>query len=414
MNAQRPLMADGRHSDGMPVGTQGDGAPRPSGPLPAMPQRRKKPGPKRDSKPAPSEKLERNRQAQRTHRERKEQYTKDLELEVMRLKELFTQTAQERDAAVQARDVIAHERDQLREEVQRLKELVQISASSSGTDSGYDGISMTCDATRNSSLSTSDGYHGLLANAPLQEVAATNAYTERQESVWELSETRGFASDGASYQEPTTKIEQQIRREDSTKTLQLMRELAPIGVDYDELGIDFVLTLEKPCMGHIQYLHVRAHNFQTADGEMPGQPMEVPDDGENQHISGHALMATAPTYSHIMDKPASKYPAQMPQVKRPDLLQLLNLSNQLQVNEIEVPPVRAWIKLMQDERMKLLSVHDIAILKEKLLKKVHCYRFGAVIDENDIHETLQEVVDTRQAAVVASTSPPGPMKIEPS
>lgn len=317
----------------------------------------------------------------------------------MRLKELFTQTAQERDAAVQSRDVIAHERDQLREEVQRLKEIVQISASSSGTDSGYDGISMTCDATRNSSLSTSDEYHGLLANAPLQEVAATNAYTERQESVWELSETRGFASDGASYQEPTVKIEQQIRREDSTKTLQLMRELAPIGVDYDELGIDFVLTyvfyfmphspgcflflemliiptcrLEKPCMGHIQYLHVRAHNFQTADGEMPGQPMEVPDDGENQHISGHALMATAPTYSHIMDNPASKYPAQMPQVKRPDLLQLLNLSNQLQVNEIEVPPVRAWIKLMQDERMKLLSVHDIAILKEKLLKKVHCYR----------------------------------------
>ncbi|KXS95095.1 hypothetical protein AC578_9590 [Pseudocercospora eumusae] len=404
MNAQRPLMADGR----LPANssTQGDAASGPSGPLPTMPQRRKKPGPKRDSKPAPSEKLERNRQAQRTHRERKEQYTKDLELEVMRLKELFTQSAQERDAAVQSRDVITHERDQLREEVQRLKEIVQISASSSGTDSGYDGISMTCGATRNSSLSTSDGYHGLLANAPLQEVAAT--------SVWELSETRGFASDGASYQEPTIKIEQHIRREDSTKTLQLMRELAPTGVDYDELGIDFVLTLEKPCMGHIQYLHVRAHNFQTADGEMPGQPMEVPDDGENQHISGHTLMATAPTYSHIMDKPASKYPAQMPQVKRPDLLQLLNLSNQLQVNEVEVPPVRAWIKLMQDERMKLLSVHDIAILKEKLLKKVHCYRFGAVIDENDIHETLQEVVNTRQAAVVASTSPPGPMKIESS
>ncbi|EME86965.1 uncharacterized protein MYCFIDRAFT_89771 [Pseudocercospora fijiensis CIRAD86] len=377
-----------------------------------MPQRRKKPGPKRDSKPAPSEKLERNRQAQRTHRERKEQYTKDLELEVMRLKELFTQTAQERDAAFQARDAIAHERDQLREEVLRLKEIVQISTSSSGTDSGYDGISITCDATRNSSLSTSNGYHGLLANAPLQEVTANNAYTERQESVWELSEAHGFASDGASYQEPTIKNEQQIRREEPTKTLQLMRELAPRGVDYDELGIDFVLTLEKPCMGHIQYLHVRAHNFQTADGEMPGRPMEVPDDGENQHISGHTLMATAPTYSHIMDSPASKFPAQMPQVKRPDLLQLLNLSNQLQVNEIEVPPVRAWIKLMQDERMKLLSVNDIAMLKEKLLRKVHCYRFGAVIDENDIDETLQEVVNTRQAAVVASTSPPRPMKIE--
>lgn len=139
--------------------------------------------------------------------------------------------------------------------------------------------------------------------------------------------------------------------------------------------LTLILSLEKPCMGHIQYLHVRAHNYQSpGDGEMAGQPMEVPDDGLNQHISGHTLMATAPTHSHIMDNPNSRYPTQLPHVNRPDLLQLLNLSNQLQVTEPEMPPVRAWIKLMQDERMKLLSVHDIAILKEKLVKKVHCYR----------------------------------------
>lgn len=128
-------------------------------------------------------------------------------------------------------------------------------------------------------------------------------------------------------------------------------------------------------MGHLQYLTVRAHNFpQCPDAEMPGQPLEVPDDGENQHISGHALMATAPPYSHIQDHPSERYPNQLPQVQREDLLRLLNLSSQLQVTEKELPPVRAWIKVMQDERFRLLSAENFARLKAALVTKVHCYR----------------------------------------
>lgn len=134
-----------------------------------------------------------------------------------------------------------------------------------------------------------------------------------------------------------------------------------------------VISLERPCMSHLQYLTVRAHT-QCPDSEMPGQPMEVPDDGENQHISGHALMATAPTYSHIQDHPGERYPAELPQVQREDLLRLLNLSSQLQVTEAELPPVKAWIRVMQDERFRMLSKEGISSLKEALARKVHCYR----------------------------------------
>lgn len=125
-------------------------------------------------------------------------------------------------------------------------------------------------------------------------------------------------------------------------------------------------------MGHLQYLTVRAHNCPQSD--MPGQPLEVPDDGENQHISGHALMATAPPYSHIRDHPGERYPNELPQVQREDLLRLLNLSSQLQVTEAELPPVKAWIRVMQDERSKLLSPENFAKLKATLARKVHCYR----------------------------------------
>ena len=129
-------------------------------------------------------------------------------------------------------------------------------------------------------------------------------------------------------------------------------------------------------MNHIQYLHVRAHNPQTsADGEVPGPPIEVPDDGENQHISGHALMATAPLYTDIMERPGTQYSCQMPQINRQDLLNLLNLSAGLEILEPELPPVRAWMKLMQDERIRGFGPHDFEVLKTSLLGKIHCYRY---------------------------------------
>ncbi|KAK4986755.1 hypothetical protein LTR66_007772, partial [Elasticomyces elasticus] len=70
----------------------------------------KRRGPKPDSKPALTRRQELNRQAQRTHRERKEMYIKALEQEVLRLKETFGSTARERDA--------------IAEENRRLKELL--------------------------------------------------------------------------------------------------------------------------------------------------------------------------------------------------------------------------------------------------------------------------------------------------
>ncbi|KAI5278776.1 hypothetical protein KEM54_004448, partial [Ascosphaera aggregata] len=51
----------------------------------------KKRGPKPDTKPALTRRQELNRQAQRTHRERKEQYVRALENEVSRLREAYSE-----------------------------------------------------------------------------------------------------------------------------------------------------------------------------------------------------------------------------------------------------------------------------------------------------------------------------------
>ncbi|GIZ38052.1 hypothetical protein CKM354_000147800 [Cercospora kikuchii] len=421
MQSQRPLAAEGSSLAATAGASEHDTAMQSSGAPSTMPQRKKKPGPKRDSKPAPNEKLERNRQAQRTHRERKEQYTKDLELEVMRLKELFVQTTRERDDAIQSRDAAMLERDRLREENLRLREHVQPAAatSSAGTDSGYESMSWTCDATRTNSFSDASGFPSMTANAPLQEVAdrAPLASTHRL-SIWDTEETRGFASDGPMLDVPTSQTIMACQRSSTSTepiTVKLAQELPAVELDYDELGLDFILTLERPCMGHIHYLHVRAHNYQASeDGGMAGQPMEVPDDGENQHISGHAMMATAPLYTDIIERPGSRYPCQMPQLKRKDLINLLNLSAALEISEPEIPPVRAWIKLMQDSRTRGFSAHDFEVLKASLLHKIHCYRFGAVVDEHDIDDALTQVCQVKEAAAVAAASPrANPRKFEP-
>jgi len=111
-------------------------------PIPTSKPPKKRPGPKRDERPAPSEKLEKNRQAQRTHRERKELYTKQLEEEVQRLKDMCTETFRERDQAVMDRDRLAEENRILRN---------QLAAPTSHL-SPSDTYAMS-DVTRNSSFS---------------------------------------------------------------------------------------------------------------------------------------------------------------------------------------------------------------------------------------------------------------------
>jgi len=80
-------------------------------PLLADGEKPKRRGPKPDSKPALTRRQELNRQAQRTHRERKEKYVKTLEEEVVRLREAFT--------------VITKEKTHILEENRRLKELLE-------------------------------------------------------------------------------------------------------------------------------------------------------------------------------------------------------------------------------------------------------------------------------------------------
>lgn len=125
-------------------------------------------------------------------------------------------------------------------------------------------------------------------------------------------------------------------------------------------------------MEHMQYLMVRSHN---PDNQPFHHPLENSDDAEHEHMSGHALMATAPPGSHVMEKPAEKYPHQVPaELGTPDLAKLLDLSNRLPIDrEGEITPIMAWTLVLKEPRVAELTAVDLQALKAALSGKVTCY-----------------------------------------
>lgn len=124
-------------------------------------------------------------------------------------------------------------------------------------------------------------------------------------------------------------------------------------------------------MEHMQYLVVRSHN---PEGKPFNHPMERSDDGEHEHMCGHALMASCPPASHIINKPEEPYPHKMPDLKTADLMRLLDLSAQLPL-EGEITPVMAWMMVLQSNRVREMTPHDFELVKTDLAGKVRCYGY---------------------------------------
>ncbi|KAG7137206.1 hypothetical protein HYQ45_005357 [Verticillium longisporum] len=138
------------------------------------------------------------------------------------------------------------------------------------------------------------------------------------------------------------------------------------GVDYEQAGIDFVLTLEKPCMNHMPWLLERS-------SEMGGEPC------------GHALMASCPPepfpeltpdipfgYAHVNGDLNSGQRTW--ELSKADLGTLLALSKRLNLDG-EITPAE-----------------DFAKLTEELSTKIRCYGFGAVLEEFEIRDALENVM----------------------
>ncbi|TRX96574.1 hypothetical protein FHL15_002476 [Xylaria flabelliformis] len=317
----------------------------------------KRRGPKPDSKPALTRRQELNRQAQRTHRERKELYIKALEDEVLRLKEVFSNVSQDKD--------------KLAEENRQLRSLLHQNGIAASGVSAMDDVISNPSMGYTSSGSISGSY------AP----GSSSAFTPPMTSISSLPSVAGSAQMMGAHmgqQHPVQSV-----------------------VDYDQAGIDFVLTLEKPCMDHLPWLLEKG-------SDNPGEPC------------GHALMASCPP------EPFAELNSEIPfgnahgaaadgaeskakngeqrslktwELSKGDLTTLLDLSKRLDLDG-EITPVMAWGMILGHPRLTELTHKDFEKITDDLKGKVRCYGFGAVMEEFEVRDSLNAVLSAKPEATI--------------
>lgn len=188
----------------------------------------KRRGPKPDSKPAMTRRQELNRQAQRTHRERKELYIKALEDEVLRLKEVFSNMSQDKDK-------VAEENKQLRQ----LLTQHGIPLSSVGLDDTVSNPSGGYTASASpSGYSHTHGSRSVFT-PPLTSKSTT------------ASVSPSYAPNSGSSHGNTPSGQQQQQHPQHGTSQHLPGQYGVNGVDYEQAGIDFVLTYDHPSKAYL-------------------------------------------------------------------------------------------------------------------------------------------------------------------
>ncbi|KAL5375007.1 hypothetical protein DPSP01_011497 [Paraphaeosphaeria sporulosa] len=132
--------------------------------------------------------------------------------------------------------------------------------------------------------------------------------------------------------------------------------------DPTAIGMDFILSLEAPCLGHIPHTDANDH----------ASP------------SGHALMASA-TLLHFHDPhtPSSTHSHSQSQspawtVPESGVQRLLELARSIPLDG-EVTPVQAWACIRQHPQYERLRLERLEEMKSALLVWVKCYGFGGVV-----------------------------------
>ncbi|KAK2850630.1 hypothetical protein FQN49_005479 [Arthroderma sp. PD_2] len=352
-----------------------------------QPRRR---GPKPDSKPAQTRRQELNRQAQRTHRERKEQYIRALEVEISRLREGYTNDVNGANLSImqhrQALEELKEENRVLREalashginveaELEKRKAATHTtpqgssyggSTSVSQSQTAPDVGGMNYLGTPETSISPGRSPGTTMSDVAQQHTAgSSNPYFGSP--IPQPGAGSGLSSDGISGESTVVSN-------------------TPGVFDVDpQLGIDFVLHLEKPCNGHLEFLCRRAH-----------------DDDNQEAVSGHMLMATCPPGSVIATTERGQlYPTKTYDLPPANLNTLLNLSKQL-VTDDEITPIMALQLLRNHEAYSYLTKEDVAHMMDDLAAKVRCYGFGAVLENFEFMDSLNSVLTNKMDSAFAS------------
>ncbi|KAK9428306.1 hypothetical protein V1505DRAFT_219832 [Lipomyces doorenjongii] len=295
------------------------------------------------------------RKAQRTHRERKEAYVKALEDEVLQLR---TNEAK-----------ILQEGKYLHAEIGRLKRILS-----------EHGIQLQSEANGSPIYQDRDDYDISSGDSVIS--LRNNVITGQQLHVKEGSSDRASGDEGfflsgsstgspsgpgkvklfsrAQYLSPDYRSSTPILSptEGSATSSSARSPNSMADLDLTSIGMEFVLTLESPCLSHI-----------------PSNSKE------SSAPTGHALTASAPLLFRAPATQTSQLPTSAVwETPTAGLERLLALSSILELKD-EVTPVQAWNYIRQHPAFDGIDLDLLGGLTRKLLKHVTCHGFGAVIEQ---------------------------------
>ncbi|KAJ5808444.1 hypothetical protein N7474_009713 [Penicillium riverlandense] len=135
---------------------------------------------------------------------------------------------------------------------------------------------------------------------------------------------------------------------------------------FAQMGVDFVLSLERPCLFHTRPLGT-------------------------EEPSGHALsmqgllLSEAPSGLH--DKSSWEIPAQQ-------LDKLFELSGSLGLNGY-ITPVQTWNRIMDRFIISKIPNGKLDMLRSAMIPHIKCYGFGALIEEDIFEGLLDDILPSR-------------------
>lgn len=349
----------------------------------------KRRGPKPDSKPAATKRQEMNRLAQRTHRERKDQYAHELEQRVKQARDTYFE--------------MVREQEQLLHENQEMAQLLRAH-----------GIPYQSSYVRKPSMSQHSSFYSAspvdsFSGTPLSRTQTVDGSPFQASMSIPSPNGAGRQSShspgksmGPPHPSPTN-APGAIMNQSPSHSMEYTSQ-APIGMaittDHKastediprarepkiftggifrnpDVAIEFLAELEAVCHEHKKMMCVRGTN-------------PNPDE-----LSGHALMITSLPEDHYDRNPAelnNDHYHQMPNIPSKALLRMLHTSSPLlDFGPLEVAPVQALEIIQQHERVLEITLDDFKELRKRLNVYMNCYGFGAVIPQYALREELENV-----------------------
>ena len=292
-------------------------------------------GPKPRNQPVLTRKQELARKAQRNHRERKELYVQALEQEILQSKDsvsslsIRNESLEMEKGQIKARiDVLSGRNATLEEENWQLRQALE------NLGVSWPGIK-TVGALVDQAI---PNHRSQIVDSPPMASNVTTAPFSIQDSSHNLS------ASGENSQHDT---------------------------DYDQMGIEFVLAIERPCLNHMRV-----------------QP-------ENE-LYGHALMASCTPGIYPESRSistASNYGgnsvSEAHALTKSQFARLLERSKQLDLNG-EVTPVMVWDMIRSHQQFTEFTSTDFEEIIIELSSKAICYEFGAVLEEFEVREVIED------------------------